>query len=166
MEPRQKDLTSIFEDDDKTEREAALLDSIGERIGPSRIKHFEPIASHLPERAEALRTGARKPCEWQSPAGMRPRPLFLLQRAEEAQVMALLPEGPPKRFRWRGMTHGVLHSEGPERIADEWWRNPEPKPDRDYYFVEDERGRRFWIYREGVSDESSAPRWFVHGLFG
>jgi protein ImuB len=80
--------------------------------------------------------------------------------------MALLPEGPPKRFRWRGATHGVLHSEGPERIADEWWRSPDRKPDRDYYFVEDEKGRRFWLYREGISEEAPAPRWFVHGLFG
>src|SRR5207237_1263660 len=48
MEPRQKDLTLAFEDADKTEREAVLLDSIGERIGLSHIKHFEPVASHLP----------------------------------------------------------------------------------------------------------------------
>ncbi|MFL5260133.1 MAG: DUF6504 family protein, partial [Hyphomicrobiales bacterium] len=82
--------------------------------------------------------------------------------AEEAQVTALLPEGPPKRFRWRGASHGVAHWEGPERIADEWWRKPEP--DRDYYLVEDEDGHRFWLYRERRS--GGAPRWFVHGLFG
>jgi protein ImuB len=163
MEPKQKDLTSLFEETGNAEREAVLIDSIGERVGSNRIKHYEPVASHLPERAEELRAGMRKTCEWPASEG-RPRPLFLLPNAEEAQVMALLPEGPPKRFRWRGMIHGVLHSEGPERIADEWWRSPAPKPDRDYYFVEDEKGRRFWLYRENVPEE--APRWFVHGLFG
>jgi protein ImuB len=162
MEPRQKDLTTLLDDADKSEREALLLDTIGGRLGARRIKHFEPVASHLPERAEALRAGTRKPCAW--PFAVRPRPLFLLPYAEEADVMALLPEGPPKRFRWRGKTHGVLHSEGPERIADEWWRSLSPKPQRDYYFIEDDRGRRFWLYREGLPEE--APRWFVHGLFG
>jgi protein ImuB len=162
VEPHQKDLTSLLGDADNGEREALLLDGIGERIGSSRIRHFEPVASHLPERAEALRTGMRKPCAW--PVGAGPRPLLLLCEAEEADVLALLPEGPPKRFRWRGVIHGVAHSQGPERIADEWWRSSIPKPQRDYYFVEDEKGRRFWLYREGFSEEP--PRWFVHGLFG
>ena len=39
-------------------------------------------------------------------------------------------------------------------------------PTRDYYLVEDEAGRRFWLYREGLyGRETAAPRWFVHGLF-
>ena len=29
--------------------------------------------------------------------------------------------------------------------------------------VEDEKGRRFWLYRERTSE--GAPHWFVHGLF-
>ena len=41
-----------------------------------------------------------------------------------------------------------------------------PQPTRDYYLVEDEAGRRFWLYREGLyGRETAAPRWFVHGLF-
>ena len=40
------------------------------------------------------------------------------------------------------------------------------QPTRDYYLVEDEAGRRFWLYREGLyGRETAAPRWFVHGLF-
>ena len=39
-------------------------------------------------------------------------------------------------------------------------------PTRDYYLVEDDAGRRFWLYREGLYErETAAPRWFVHGLF-
>ena len=35
---------------------------------------------------------------------------------------------------------------------------------RDYYRVEDEEGRRFWLYRDGLPGDPP-PRWFVHGLF-
>jgi protein ImuB len=32
--------------------------------------------------------------------------------------------------------------------------------------VEDEAGRRFWIYRDGLYErETTAPRWFMHGVF-
>jgi len=92
--------------------------------------------------------------------------------------MALVPEGPPRRFRWRGVTYEVEHSQGPERIASEWWRTPPPYPSpharegkgrgltRDYYLVEDAGGRRFWLFREGLyGRETTAAHWFVHGLF-
>ena len=37
---------------------------------------------------------------------------------------------------------------------------------RDYYRVEDEQGRRYWLYREGLyNDGPVRPQWFVHGLF-
>ena len=39
---------------------------------------------------------------------------------------------------------------------------------RDYYRVEDEEGRRFWLFRAGLPggvDGDPPPRWFVHGLF-
>jgi protein ImuB len=79
-------------------------------------------------------------------------------------VLALVPEGPPQRFRWRGVMHDVAHAQGPERIASEWWRSSQPT--RDYYLVEDDDGRRFWLYREGLYErETNSPRWFVQGLF-
>ena len=37
---------------------------------------------------------------------------------------------------------------------------------RDYFRVEDEEGRRYWLYREGLYGVAEAPpRWFMHGLF-
>jgi protein ImuB len=91
----------------------------------------------------------------------------LLRRPEEVrEVMALIPEGPPRRFRWRGVLHQVSHAEGPERIAPEWWRREPAKRERDYYVVEDERGQRFWLFRAGLYREDGVvPRWFVHGVF-
>jgi protein ImuB len=37
---------------------------------------------------------------------------------------------------------------------------------RDYYRVEDPRGRRFWVYREGIYSPGAQPHWYVHGVFG
>ena len=39
---------------DRVERCAALVDTLRQRLGPQSVQRFEPIASHLPERAEAL----------------------------------------------------------------------------------------------------------------
>jgi protein ImuB len=59
----------------------------------------------------------------------------------------------------------VAKAEGPERIAPEWWRGPAHAHSRDYYRLEDESGRRFWVYR-AIPDSAAGPaRWYVHGLF-
>jgi protein ImuB len=152
------------------ERCAVLVDTLRQRLGPHSVRSFEPIASHLPERAEVLRpVTAEASAAWPEPE-QKPRPLLLLPRAEPTEVMALIPDGPPRRFRWRGVTYEVTGSEGPERIASEWWRQPDghraPEPTRDYYLVEDSSGHRFWLYREGLYErETTTARWFVHGLF-
>jgi protein ImuB len=36
---------------------------------------------------------------------------------------------------------------------------------RDYYIAEDDAGRRFWVFREGLYGVAENPLWFVHGLF-
>jgi protein ImuB len=97
-----------------------------------------------------------------------PRPLLLLPRPEPAEVVALIPEGPPRQFRWRGVRHQVAHAQGPERIAPEWWRRITGDVERDYYVVEDTAGRRFWLYRAGLYGRGgdASPQWFVHGVFG
>jgi protein ImuB len=101
-----------------------------------------------------------------------------LPRAEPTEVTALVPDGPPRRFSWRGVTYDVAGAQGPQRIGAEWWRMPPPNPPpqagegkgggptRDYYLVEDLGGHRFWLYREGLyGRETAAARWFVQGLF-
>ncbi len=146
---------------------AALLDSLRQRLGPDSVRQLEPVASHIPERAERLRPAGSAAPHWPAPDDGLPRPLLLLAQPEMAEVTALVPEGPPRRFHWRGMAHGVAEAQGPERIAGEWWRHPTMPPTRDYYLVEDEAGRRYWLFREGLyGRETAAPRWFVHGLFG
>src|SRR5215467_13036612 len=159
IEPAQTDLAPAA-DGYNAEACAALIDRLQQRLGQRSVRQLAPVASYLPERAETAVTGAIP--AW--PAPQVARPLFLLSHAEPADVLALVPEGPPQRFRWRGMMHDVAHAQGPERIASEWWRSSQPT--RDYYLVEDDDGRRFWLYREGLYErETNSPRWFVHGLF-
>ncbi|MDB5296398.1 MAG: polymerase, partial [Phycisphaerales bacterium] len=68
-------------------------------------------------------------------------------------------DGPPAVFAYRGEARRVTHCDGPERIAGVWWDGHDKT--RDYYEVEDEAGRRFWIFRV-----VRTGRWFLHGEFG
>ncbi len=180
---------------DDVEDCALLVDTLRQRLGPASVRSFEPVASHLPERAEKLspitisfssaigelrmgklREGTNGAAVWPEPEETT-RPLLLLPQAEPTEVMALIPDGPPRRFRWRGITYEVAGAQGPERIGAEWWHlSAPPAPanassrlqalTRDYYLVEDADGHRFWLYREGLYErETNAARWFVHGLF-
>jgi protein ImuB len=177
---------------------AELADRIATRQDGAPVSVTVPVASHQPERAEEVKgfgeSGAEflpPPCP--SPASGRGnddgqpetsgeseartrvsgmnRPVTLLDRPEEIQVIASVPDGPPVRFTWRHVARKVLKASGPERIAPDWWRTParpgRPPRTRDYYTVEDEAGRRYWIYREGLYEEQDqpSPDWFVHGLF-
>ncbi len=183
------ELAFAAEDNDKAERYADLIDALRQRLGPHRVRRFEAIASHLPERAEILPpVDGAAAAVWPQPQQVRP--LLLLPHAEPTEVTALIPDGPPWRFCWRGVSYDVEAAQGPERIGAEWWRPPPPypppqrgsrrasaagcpsgegkggSPTRDYYLVEDGNGRRFWLYREGLyGRETAAPRWFVQGLF-
>jgi len=87
---------------------------------------------------------------------------------EAIAVVYATPEGVPRRFVWRRAVHDIARVEGPERIAPEWWRERSTARLRDYYRVEDQAGRRYWIYREGLAGDGrgGAPDWYLHGLFG
>lgn len=146
----------------------ALIDQLSARLGPEAVVRVTPVASHLPERssrripAHAAPGGAVWPPT--DPESPPLRPLHLFDPPQPVEALALAPDSPPARFRWRRATHRVIRAEGPERIATEWWRAPRHRV-RDYYRVEDEEGRRFWLFRAGGYGEDPPPRWYVHGLF-
>mgnify|MGYP000256482180 FL=1 len=96
------------------------------------------------------------------------RPFRLFDQPEAAEVMAEVPDGPPLTFRWRRIPRTITRARGPERVAPEWWRKGKRGVAiRDYYEVEDNEGRRYWLFREGMySGAGPAPEWFVHGVFG
>ena len=119
-------------------------------------------------REVASRPGAGPcpPAAWVS--GKPPRPIRLFEPPEPVDAFWLLPDDPPFRFTWRRRPHRVTRADGPERIAEEWWRSEGSgavDAIRDYYRVEDEEGRRFWLFRAGLSDSNHPPRWFIHGIF-
>ena len=141
---------------------AQLLDSLANRLGPDQVYALDWQASHLPERA--VRRVAPGQATGQAPPVLGRRPLRLLRRPEPITAMAALPDGPPLLFCQGGKVHHLARAEGPERLAGEWWRGDD-QPDRDYYRVEDEAGRRFWLFRSGVYQAGRRPRWFLHGRF-
>ncbi|MEZ5816917.1 MAG: DNA polymerase Y family protein [Hyphomicrobiaceae bacterium] len=184
---------------------AALVDRLVSRLGSANVRLWTAAASHVPERAELWRPAMDMPAKLPSPgaasdrrgAGDRPRlagaipvplrPPLLLSPPEPITVIAEIPEGAPLHFVWRRLPRRIVRSEGPERIAPEWWchigSSGRLPATRDYYRLEDATGARYWVFREGLydageescetgDDETSGdeaedmPRWFVHGLFG
>jgi protein ImuB len=139
-----------------------LIDRLGSRLGLENIVRLKPEDTHIPERAVVYAPAHDAP-DWSGESNV-PRPLLMLPCAEPAEVTALM-EGPPRRFCWRGVSYGVAHAEGPERICPEWWRKQQRPRTRDYYMVEDEAGHRFWLYREAMAGDDANPRWYVHGVF-
>jgi protein ImuB len=166
MAERQTLLAVVDESADPTGL-ARLIDRLEQRLGTGAVRRIHPRQSHIPERAVLLRRAADgPPPEWMIDAPRNTRPLLLLAAPEVAEVMALIPEGPPRQFRWRGVLHQVAQAEGPERIAGEWWRQADNEVERDYYVVEDAAGRHFWLYRAGIyGRDGTTPQWFVHGVF-
>ncbi len=162
---------------------APLVDRLDNRLGAGTARRLVPMDSHIPERAVQRRppfapistpTGSSARATPGRIVALRTvRPLRLFDPPEPIDAMAPVPDHPPVLFRWRTRLHRVKRAEGPERIAPEWWRGSTPSHDerdlaprtRDYYRVEDEDGRRFWLFRRGLYQPGARPSWFLHGLF-
>jgi protein ImuB len=143
-----------------------LVDRLTAKFGPRAVSRPVLRESHVPERAEGRMPAlASNP---QTPAVVtKERPIRLLDTPEEVRVLYAVPEGPPAQFVWRRQTHRVTRYAGPERIAPEWWKDRPGTRLRDYFKIEDQTGRRIWLYREGLHEDGRGgdPRWFVHGMF-
>jgi protein ImuB len=46
---------------------------------------------------------------------------------------------------------------GPERIEDNWWRQP---VSRDYYIARNNSGQHYWVFHDRL-----ARAWYIHGVF-
>jgi len=149
---------------------SGLVDALANRVGARAVYRLAPVASDVPERS-VTRVTALARGDWQEGGwpGHWPRPSRLLPRPEPIETMALLPDHPPNWIAWRGIRHRVRRADGPERIFGEWWkREAETRAVRDYFRIEDETGRRFWIFRAGDGEDAGtgSQRWFMHGIFG
>ncbi|TGX54837.1 DNA polymerase Y family protein [Sphingomonas gei] len=167
---------------------ATLVDTLATRIGLDAMWRNRPVESDVPERSVArmdvldpperggvrpridavgqlVRSAALHPwhSEW-------PKPARLLRRPERLDhVIAELPDHAPRRFTWRGQPHRIVRADGPERIHGEWWKHvAEAAYVRDYFRVEDDAGRRYWLFRRGDGEhvETGDLSWYLHGVFG
>lgn len=170
-DPSQQRLTTLDAARAAQDRQdlADLIDKLGARLGLRRVLRLYPQDSHIPEFAIAAIPASSPAPDQSARANMesyaRLRPLRLLERPEPIEAIALTPDGPPLRFRWRRALHEVAAFEGPERIAPQWRAAQQKALTRDYFYVEDREGRKFWLFREGLYErECVNPRWFVHGL--
>jgi protein ImuB len=145
---------------------SSLVDRLRQRHDRTSLIRPYPVESHVPERAVFERhPDDRLPLTGAAFRTEQRRPPLLLSAPEKVSVLAEVPEGAPMQFQWRRQLHRVTRAEGPERIAPEWWRREPDAELRDYYAVEDEAGRSFWIFRTGLHGDAISPQWFLHGLF-
>ena len=151
---------------------AGLIDRLQARLGEGAARRPQGVESHLPERSERwIAAGPQAPAAVPPPS--RPRPLLMFDPPEPVDAIAELPDSAPSRFIWRRAAHRVAKAQGPERLSPEWWRPAPaqgPSRTRDYYAVEDQDGRRFWLFRDGLyerpeGEDDRMPQWWIQGVF-
>ncbi len=142
-----------------------LLDRLAARLGGDRVLRPRATADPQPERNCVLepangglrrRRKKKQASKRTNPAAHRPLQLFSAPREIETVAVAGCPPG---QFQYQGQSHRVARHWGPERIETGWWRGPSVR--RDYYRIETDEGRRFWLFRELTN-----RRWFLHGAYG
>lgn len=144
------------------EEVSELLDRITAKVGPGTIHRFLPDEHYWPERSIKPALTLQEPATttWRCD---KPRPVRLLSKPELVEVTAPIPDYPPLMFRYKDKVHHIRKADGPERIEREWWL--ESGEHRDYYNVEDEDGKRYWLFRLGHYEETEKKHWFLHGFF-
>ena len=146
-----------------------LVDRLSARLGEDAVLGPVRRESWIPERSERLEPFGRAGDCASTPLGERP--ILLFDPPEPMEAVAELPDGAPALFTWRRAARRVARASGPERLAPEWWREggeTQPRRTRDYYRLEDERGGRYWVFREGLytpPEPARPPSWWMHGLF-
>jgi protein ImuB len=179
---------------------AALADAVASRFEGHPLRCVEAVGEHGPERTAVLHPVGEPPLQGSagrlSPWPMALRPTLLCSPPESIEVRREHPaeddvgeiaessagaERPPHAVFWEGGWRRVLAAEGPERIAEAWWRlveggslqeEPEARGRelaairhgvsgiRDYWRVAVDPGRWIWIFCEGDRDA-----WFLHGIW-
>ena len=144
------------------EMRAQMVERLQARLGRESVQGVVNCAEHRPERAwrycapgingESVTFGRRPfgPSAALRTGFAQDRPLWLLPEPMALEVRA----GEPY---WDGTL--ALEPER-ERIESGWWDDGEIA--RDYFIARDEKGRKFWVFRELQMPE----RWFLHGIFG
>lgn len=159
----QTGLNALIEHDDRI---SDLCDRLAAMFGRARVLGLVSVDTHSPERAQITQCA----CDKRTPSLQNdkthlPRPITLFSRPHPLEIVPAHLEAVPERFRWRRKVHDIVHIEGPERIAEEWWRSATGFGTRDYFRIETADGQRFWIFRSQATSLPSQSAWFLHGVF-
>lgn len=144
---------------------ARLVDRLCSRLGPEAVRTPVPQASYLPERRWRLVSALDSPPAEsfvEEPDKPTRAPLLLLEQAQPVDAAATAGGGPPAWIRWRSRRYPLRRAQGPRRVAPEWWLDG-GQPGREYWLTEDDRGRRFHLYRECPAGDGPS-RWYVQAL--
>ena len=149
-------------------------------VNPSRPPETSVVATGA---MVSPRSKRRQECNDATAVKTPPRPSRLLDPPQPVNVTGLLPDFPPVQFVWRRQRHKISRADGPERF---YCRRAHSKAAmtttdggksehcdagvwavRDYFAVEDDTGKRFWLMREGdgVHLDTGDLSWYLHGLF-
>ena len=135
----------LFTPGSQREPLAALLDRLRSRLGLQAIEQVGCRDEHLPEYA--LHVGVDNVANQRGTRDCAQRPFWLMPEPRP------LPQQ-QGTLRWNGALSLVY---GPERIEDNWWREP---ASRDYYVAADSGGQYYWVFRDRL-----ARRWYIQGIF-
>lgn len=159
----------------KSQLIASHLPERAERFVPAQAGQSAPLS--IPDRKRPLRLlpqAERIQILAEVPDGL---PASMVWRRESYRLVK--GEGPERLGgEWWRKPMQLKLVEPPEPEKPEEGEKPKPPPyvpnlalldpdavTRDYYVVEDQEGRRFWVFRQGFYTGGTVPIWYLHGLF-
>lgn len=156
----------------RAQREAlwALLDRLGARLGAERVQTGQLHADHRLEHAQRWQAalppspGAPSISVAQHPAlSPWPQPSWMLEPPAPLTMVADA-QGLREHPHYQGRLHWLA---GPHRVEAGWWdaASPDSACARDYYLASSPGAGLLWVFRARHTGNTSAPAWFLHGLF-
>lgn len=151
-----------------------LIERLSSKVGAENVSRIKILDNYVPERAAIKFPAIYNNLENQRAIKAENiiydnRPLFLLKRPQEIDVIAEVPDGAPLRFIFRKQLYKVKSASSPERIIEPLSNNGSKYLPinslhlRDYYAIETDSGLRFFVFRRGLYGGETAPKWFIHG---
>lgn len=146
---------------------ATLINTFVVRLGKDSVARVSLKDTHMPEESFSYTSIVSKESEYCAESSVpytpEERPSILLQNPEPITTIAMLPDKPPSWIKWRRQKLTITSGFGPSRITYPWWDDnihKSPQCERDYFTIQDESGRWYWVYRDNKTHS-----WFLHGLW-
>ncbi len=155
--PTQKDFNA--DDEVNTDKEE-LLNFFVSGLGDKRVTRVEFTQSYLPEHSFAFVPVSVKG-NGNTDSKIEERPSVILESPQPIKAIAMLPDSHPVKLFWKDEELKISSGIGPERLERPWYEDRNFHTEtRDYFKVQDQKGRWLWVYRNVKSQE-----WFIQGLW-